>query len=467
MNMQYELRISGKHYRELRSHLFPGDNKESVAVALCGSFDLHNRKILLVHKLHLVPHDQCNVREEDLVEWPSHTLDSLLPLADKKKFSVLKIHSHPTGYPQFSKTDDRSDKNLFDSVFGWIDNVECHASAVMLPSGELFGRVIRPDLNFQSIAKISVCGDDIFKWGIAGQKNLHEEQILRTKQMFGEGTTTLLSNLRVGVVGCSGTGSPTIEQLVRLGIGEIVIVDPDRVEKKNLNRILNTTLEDAEKKRTKVAVLAKAISSFGFGTKVFPIEKNLYDSVEAISLLASCDFIFGCVDSIDGRHLLNQVSTFYLVPYMDLGVKIIADGKGGINQVCGNVHYIQPGGGSLKNRGVYTTEELRAIGLQRTNPEAYEEERKTGYVINVNVNSPAVISLNMFASSLAVNEFLARVHPFKNEENEISSIIRFSLSDNFIQRESDTVADPYLIKFIGRGDMLPLLNMPELSNEQI
>ncbi|MFN8153529.1 MAG: ThiF family adenylyltransferase [Bacteroidia bacterium] len=462
--MKYELRISGKHYNELRSHLFSGDNKESVAVALCGSLYLEKRKILLVHKLHLVPNDQCSVREEDLVEWPSHTLDSFLSIAEKKKLSVLKIHSHPTGFPKFSVTDDKSDRNLFNSIFGWIDDVDCHASVVMLPDGELFGRVIQPDLSFQHIDKISIIGDDIFIWENTNKNIINEDHVLRTKQMFGEGTTKLLSSLRVGVVGCSGTGSPTIEQLARLGIGELVLVDPDKVEKKNLNRILNTTLEDAENKRSKVEVLAKAISTFGFGTKVFSLEKNIYNSFEALSLLASCDFIFGCVDSIDGRHLLNQISTFYLIPYMDIGVKIIADGKGGINQVCGNVHYIQPAGGSLKNRGVYTSEELRAVGLQRTNPIAFEEEIKAGYVVNVNVNSPAVISLNMFASSIAVNEFLARIHPFKNENNETSSIIRFSLSDNFIQRESDTLSDPYLQKFVGRGDMLPILNMPELSN---
>ena len=82
------------------------------------------------------------------------------------------------------------------------------------------------------------------------------------------------------------------------------------------------------------------------------------------------------------------------------------------------------------------------------------------------MNSPAVISLNMFASSLAVNEFLARIHPFRNDENENSSLIRFSLSDNFIQYEANNTIDPYLSKFIGRGTMIPMLNMPELSTSE-
>ncbi len=74
----------------------------------------------------------------------------------------------------------------------------------------------------------------------------------------------LIAHMKIAVVGCSGTGSIVIEQLARLGVGELVIVDPDKVEKKNLNRILNTTLSDAEKKKYKVDVLKSAIASFGF-----------------------------------------------------------------------------------------------------------------------------------------------------------------------------------------------------------
>ena len=49
--------------------------------------------------------------------------------------------------------------------------------------------------------------------------------------------------MSIAVVGCSGTGSPVIEQLARLGVGRLVLVDPDRVEEKNLNRIVNATRE--------------------------------------------------------------------------------------------------------------------------------------------------------------------------------------------------------------------------------
>ena len=37
------------------------------------------------------------------------------------------------------------------------------------------------------------------------------------------------------------------------------------------------------------------------------------------------DVIFGCVDSVFARHLLNKIASTYCVPYIDMGVGIKAD----------------------------------------------------------------------------------------------------------------------------------------------
>lgn len=459
--MEYQLRIIEKDYEIIKEHLYPGDGNEAVAVALCGRHTWNNIHILVCHKVITVPYSKCEIRRPDFIKWSTEILLPLLPELDKKNFALLKIHSHPGGFQDFSMTDDNSDRDLFDSVYGWTDSDLPHSSAIMLPSGEMFGRVVTPQLQFIALSKISVIGNQLKFWTNKLADALESDFALRTKQTFGEGTTKLLAELTIAVIGCSGTGSPTIEQLVRLGVGHIILVDPDYIETKNIGRIYNSNISHVGK--YKVDVLKNHILNIGIGTKVTTYAENLYDSNEAINATAAADIIVGCVDSVDGRHLLNQISTFYLVSYLDLGVKIIADGKGGVDQICGTVHFIQPGGSSLRTRGLYSNEDLRSAAMYRTDKTLYEEQKKMGYIVNLKVESPAVISLNTLASSLATNELLARIHPYRNDDNSFFAIRRFSLTDSFFQNEGDGEPDPYLIKFVGRGKMNPPLNMTEFG----
>jgi len=460
--MNYNLTISGKDYRVLQDHLYPGDGKEAVAIALCGRQKSTSQTRLLVHELILIPYDQCSVRKPDLIKWSTKIIIPYLEKASRKGLGILKIHSHPGGLNAFSETDDISDKELFESVYGWMDDDEPHASAIMLPDGKIFGRIFHPNLKCENLTKVNIAGDDLLIWS-TNIANGIEEFELRTVQAFGEGTINKLKQLRIAVIGCSGTGSPLIEQLVRLGVGELLLIDPDIVEHKNLNRIYNSTIEDANLKRFKVDVLKDAIDRIGLNTNVITYKQNIYSDKFIINEIAGCDIIFGCVDSVDGRHLLNQIATFYLVPYFDLGVKLISDKKGGIDQIMGTVHYLQPGGSSLRTRGVYNEEELRAASMFRTNPEYYKEQKKAGYIVDVVVESPAVISINTQIASMAVNDFLARIHSYKYDPNSEFAISRISFTDAYIQYEVDGEPDPYLSKFIGRGELQPLLNMPELN----
>src|SRR5262249_35644661 len=158
-------------------------------------------------------------------------------------------------------------KDLFNSIFGWTDTSFPHASAVMLPEGRMFGRAIMPDGSSEPLDSILVPGDDLQFWISENGPNL-PLFAQRHLQLFGAGTIRRLRPLSIAVVGRSGTGSPVIEQLARLGVGRLVVVDPDRVEEKNLNRILNASREDAYLRRSKVEVVARAIAAMGFGTEL-------------------------------------------------------------------------------------------------------------------------------------------------------------------------------------------------------
>lgn len=318
-SQEIALRLTGKQHAMLKNHLFPGDGKEAVAIALCGRRIGDSRHCLMVNSIELIPHNECSIRTEDLLRWNTQRLVPLLQKASRQEMAVLKIHSHPTGLAAFSPQDDRSDNDLFSSIFGWFDSDMPHASAIMLPDGKMFGRVFWLNANATPISVVSVAGNNIDFWHYSDTCGTEKEWHEANDQAFGEGTTRCLGNLSVGVVGCSGTGTPTIEMLMRLGVGKLVIVDPDVVKDRNINRMLNTTIEDAEQQKPKVRAIAEAIEKTGLGTQVVSIAENIAD-VNVLRALAECDVIFGCMDGHEGRYILNTLSTYYLVPYIDTGV---------------------------------------------------------------------------------------------------------------------------------------------------
>jgi hypothetical protein len=228
---------------------------------------------------------------------------------------------------------------------------------------------------------------------------------------------------------------------------------------------LNATREDAVLGRPKVKVLARAIANMGLGTEVEMICENLL-STRAVEAVATCDVVFGCMDGVEGRHLLNRIASCYLIPYFDVGVKLEADGKGGIKEVCGAVHFVRPDGSTLLDRRVYTMAQVKAEGLRRTDPKAYQDQVKAGYIHGVQEDRPAVISINMQMASSAVNEFLARLHPYRLDSNEDTVVIRNSFIQAVEYREKDVTPSGVFSKVIGRGDMEPLLGLPELGIKQ-
>ena len=455
--MKNIFRLTGAQHQQLRSHLHSGDGLEAAALGLCGLGTSLNRQVLILHKIFLIPHERCK-RTIDSVSWDGRIARPLLEEAMEKNLTIVKFHSHPSGYEQFSELDDIADAAFVESAYGWVENRGSHSSIVMLPNGQMFGRWYSKDIIAYPFERISIVDHHLKFFDNKDSTKQFSEQHLRNIQAFGMGTTRLLSSLRIGVVGCSGTGSPLIEALTRLGVGELVLVDPDKVEHKNLNRIINTTIEDAEQSRLKTQILKEAIAKMGFDTKVFTFATNIYDDMQALKALSTCDMLFGCVDSIDGRHLLNRLAAFYALPYFDLGVKLIADGKGSIEDISTAVHYLLPGQ-SLVQRKVYTLGQLAAADLKRSSPEMYQEQLEVNYVENADVQEPAVISVNMRAASDAVNELLDKLHHLRTYEESVeNAIVKSSILNTLSYGESSHEVDDNLESLIGKGDIEPFLD---------
>jgi hypothetical protein len=457
------LSLTESQHSMLQNHLFPGDGKEAAAIALCGRRHGAERHRLLVRELHPIPYDVCSMRAPDAIRWPVEWLDSLLNRAVVERLSVVKFHSHPADYRRFSPIDDQSDAALFPGIHAWIGLSVPHASVVMLEDGTLFGRSVDADGLFSPLETIMSVGDDVRIWHARDPvPSVRSLQVGRVTPAFGHRMTAELGQLAAAVVGCSGTGSIVIEQLARLGFGRLVLVDPELIEHKNLNRVVNATWRDAMKSLPKVELARRAVEAMELGTTVETYVSNLVrrDVVEAV---AGCDIIFGCVDSAEGRDVLNRIGAYYLLPYIDLGVRIGALTDGTIDRIDGVLHYLKPGGSSLLSRQAYRQSQVAADALKRSNPALYAERQREKYIDGMDEEAPAVISVNMTVAATAVNELLARLYRTRNQPNRRFATLRLNLAEMEVEAEPEGHPCPLFAPMTGAGDIEPPLNLPELS----
>ncbi len=459
MKPETTLAFDGAMHARVRRHLFPHDGLEAAAVLICARTP-GPRLRLLVQDALLIPYSACRRRERDAITWPGEYLEQAIDLAEPNGSIIILIHSHPGGLFAFSDADDESDRRVLPSLFEALGDL--HGSAIMTADGAVRARLYEPRLRGRIVDLVTVAGDDLHYWW-ADKATLTGPG--QRPMAFSSGMTADLGRLSALVIGASGTGSIVGEQLARVGFGRVPVVDFDRVEKKNLNRILNSRRSDADAGRLKVEVFSDAVTSYrGEGVAV-PVPMSV-DTREAVLVASQCDVIFCCVDTLEARHIADLIAAAFLVPLFDVGVVIPVRKKGdefAIADVCGRIDYVQPGGSTLQDRGVYTPETLRGEYLRRVAPDAHRQEVEAGYLKGFAEEAPAVITLNMRAAAACVGEFVARAYPFRLEPNQLYARTLFSLAaceeDHFAEDSFARAPNPIL----ARGKLEPLLGLPALK----
>ncbi|MFZ9872045.1 MAG: ThiF family adenylyltransferase [Steroidobacteraceae bacterium] len=114
-----------------------------------------------------------------------------------------------------------------------------------------------------------------------------------------------LQAARVGVIGAGGLGVPVLQYLAGAGIGELIIVDGDRLEASNLHR--QTWYAIADCGQMKASLAAARVQALNPEVKVTAHTERLTAS-SAETLLAGCDLILDCTDNFSTKFLLNDLA---------------------------------------------------------------------------------------------------------------------------------------------------------------
>ena len=455
--MTRSLTITECQHSHVHDLLFPGDGLESAAILVC-RYTGPDRERLIVHSILDVPDRSCTTRETDYISWPGASIEKAIDLAELQGDAIILIHSHPGGGLHFSKTDDASDRATMRGLFVAIEaDGYYHGSAIMTPDGVMKARIYNYTGKVMEISQIWRVGYSITDVG-----SIAADPVMP----FASQMTDSLGRQTACVIGVSGTGSLVAELLARKGIGHLILIDFDTIEHKNLNRIVNSTVADADANRSKTQMMAETIARYAPNTRVTVIETTI-DTRDAVIAASSADILFSCVDSMAGRSIAELISRCCLIPLIDLGVTIPTrrDSRGlpQVSDVCGRIDFVRPDGPNLTDRGVVTAEGLRREYLLENAPDAAKQEIEAGYIKGVHEEAPSVMALNMRAASDATLEWIERLYPYRLDGNKGFSRTLFSHAAGEVDYFSDDDFASGSTNELGRGLVEPLLGLPGLA----
>ncbi len=137
------------------------------------------------------------------------------------------------------------------------------------------------------------------------QAELLPARYQRNQQMISTAQQLQLLQSQVAVVGCGGLGGYILEELARLGVGQIVAIDPDVFEEHNLNRQLLSSIELLGTAKTDAAV--QRIAEINPAVKVRPI--NLaFGKENGQDMFAGVDLVLASRSKRwrDDRHIARE-----------------------------------------------------------------------------------------------------------------------------------------------------------------
>lgn len=428
----YSATLRVAHLDALSRHLLRGDGCEHAAYVLFNEAAIRvdpwdraaHRKFLSADVIP-VRDDQVIESTPNLITWQTASFVSAMKRAQASGQYVAIIHNHPAGMARFSPQDDDNEPHLVTLGQNRNGPETPLLSLILTADGMLNGRVWLSPKYHAPLRTIRVIGDAIRVHYPGRGAGLARAAFDRQALAFGKTLNQDLSQLRIGVVGCGGTGSAIAMLLARIGVGHIVLIDNDIVDVTNLNRLHGARQADADAMRPKVEVVARAITELGLGVRVVAKESWCGDP-DCRDALRACDLIFGCTDDHEGRSFLSRLALFYLIPVIDLGlaIQVNDDQPPALEALDGRVTVLQPGNTCLACRGVTDAARAAEEALRREDPATYEKRKAEAYVFGEGNPSPVVVTFTTELACMAVNEMLQRLNGFRGPEGARTNLVR-------------------------------------------
>jgi len=461
---KYRLKIVRNDFDELRRIVLADMPEEAGAFALAGVAEYGDQIDILVRRPISLPKQMMVVQNEYHLEVAPQAINGLASLCESNGLGAVICHSHPGGL-SYSPSDDYGEGRIADTLRQFIP-INAPIVSLLFTPDEVTGRIWLKGNSYPVLLdEITIIGAVIHRIETKKSKqtktpnwDLYDRQV----RAFGTEGQGAISRVKVGIIGIGGTGSPVAEQLARLGVSDFVLVDPDKFSPSNLTRVYGTFFGSTKKAKLgaeyKVNLIASYLKKINPKVQIKAINKSVVLSKVAHELLDR-DILFVCTDEHWGRSVVNQIAYQYLIPAINLGVRISSD-NGEISHAIGVIDILYPDKACLWCKQFLRSERIRAESMP---PRERRNLKRDGYVEDVDTPTPSVVSFTSSVSSQAVSLF---IHIFTNFMGESGDIGRFSY--DFLTGETRRGATQIDINCVcrkvkGFGDLKPISTVKKLT----
>ncbi len=408
--------LSSTLWSELRSHLLTTNDKpgsrggnEQMAFILAAPNVSASRIRLVGHELLRAQPTDLDHQSPSAISPNGQFVATALTRCRREGWSLIEVHSHPfdsAPHTTFSSIDWSNDRMKMPRLASMLPETFYHATMVVGQNSldaHYYQRTISAIRPVQQVTIVGSFSEDspvlhYFPASSSAAASVLPQDARHDRQLpvLGVATQEALSKARVAVVGLGGLGSFVALELAYLGVGHLILIDPDRIELSNLNRLIGAGPDDVG--RYKVDVFRDLVERVAPEVEVTDVAAPLLDS-SALHHAKAADLLLGCVDTHGARLSLNHLSIRYLIPLIDAGTGARLGTDSVAAKLGGQVQVVAPGVGCLECRG-FIHPQRAAYDLAP--PELQQYERDHGY--GTEEARPSIIFLNGVVASMQVAE---------------------------------------------------------------
>lgn len=347
--MRFEVALTGEANTTSSEHLLQHYKRDVLQEDLC--FALWrpstggSRQTALIDQV-LLPENHERSLHGNASFQPSY-VGRVIRLAQEKGEGLAFMHSHPSpGWQGMSTADIKAERDV----------LAYPAGATGFPlvgltigtDGYWSARFWERDKNKMRrtwCEKVRVVGPKSYKLDFnddLAPAPLRRDILRRTFDTWGRESQNTISRLRVGIVGLGSVGSIVAEAMARIGVTQVTLIDPDKIEQHNLDRLLYGTVKDIGKKKVTVAARKMRRHATAEHIQITTLPVSVHDTT-AYRAALDCDVLFSCVDKPVARDVLNYIAQAHMIPVIDGGIAVEVDRqKVGLFSAHWRAHLVTP-----------------------------------------------------------------------------------------------------------------------------